>query len=102
LADYIISNVIDRVLIQQIVKLNDPPHRVTAQSISDSIVSAPADLGLLTDFINKCDEENNGPDVLNRREFVLTTAVQYTPTSEFIIYNFRSAPQGVSVEEVAQ
>jgi len=100
-ADYIIERIEAQALVPQLTKLNDDRHRTKVKAIADTLVDPVFGADLLTAYINKCDAENNNADVLNRREFVLTTALQFTPTSEFIIYNFRSAPQGVSLEEVA-
>lgn len=100
-ADYIIRNVVRQALTPQLVKLNDSNHRTKVKTIADGIVAPVAGRGILTDYLNKCDSENNTADVLNRKEFVLTTVVQYTPTSETIVYTFKSTPQGTSVEEAA-
>lgn len=100
-ADYIIERVMEQVLTPQITKLNDERHRTKVKALADILVSPVQGASIISNYINKCDSENNNAEVLNRREFVLTTAVQFTPTSEYIVYNFRSAPQGVSLEEVA-
>lgn len=100
LADYIIEEIIAQALVQQITKLNDANHRTQVKTKADAICTPPQGAGVLTAFFNKCDGENNGPDVLNARQFVLDTVVQFTPTSELIQFNFISVEQGVDVETV--
>ena len=102
-ADYIIENVINQALPQQITKLNDSTHRAIVKGKADAIVSPLENVNgnvIVSEFVNKCDAENNNAEVLARRDFILTTAVKFTPTSETITYNFRSAEQGTSVEEI--
>ncbi len=99
-ADYVISETIRQALIPQQTKLNDNTHQTQVRTKSDAILDPLVAKSVLTEFISKCDSENNTAVVKSRREFVLTQAVKYTPTSEFITYNYLSVDQGVSVEEV--
>jgi len=98
-ADYVISNVIKQILVQQIVKLNDADHRTQVQAKADTIVDPLLGRNIFIEAINKCDEENNNATVREKRQFVLQTVVKYTPTSEFIVFDYISTPQGVSVSE---
>lgn len=98
-ADYIILNIISQVLPYQYVKLNDTFHRSNVKSKCDTIISPlkPEPYNLLIDFITQCDEKNNNSTVLAQRKFVLTVKVKYTPTSEYVDFNFVNMPSGADI-----
>lgn len=99
LTDYIVKNIIDNVLVYQFVKLNDVAHRTAAKTRADSITAGPLAAGLLTDVQNICDETNNTSEVLQNRQFILETVVQFTPYSEKVTFIFTNVDQTTTVEE---
>jgi len=100
LADYLIDNIINKVLPYQLFKLNDTDHRARVKSQIDTIISpiTANPFNLLSDFIVKCDEENNNAEVLSREEFVVSVAIKFTPFGKWIKLFFTNTAQGVSVE----
>lgn len=99
LFDYLIYNITNQVLIQQIVKLNDTPHRQRAESLTNTIVGPVAGAGLLYDYEVICDETNNTDEMLAQRYFVLDLALRVTPFSERIRFNFVNLGQTTTVSE---
>lgn len=104
LFDTIIENIVNQVLTPQITKLNDEVHRRRAVIIGDTFMRPMVDpsLGLLNAYKIKCDLGNNDATARSQRKFVYSLAVQVTPFSEFIEFNFVKAGQSVSVESVLQ
>lgn len=100
-ADYILRNVIQQVLPYQLIKFNDTPHRDSVSTRTRNII-APMTLtptNVIYDYAVKCDDENNSGDVLDREEFVLSVAVQFTRKSRTIIFNFINTPVSSEIEE---
>lgn len=102
LFDTIIENIVEQVLTAQITKLNDEVHRRRAFILTDTFMRPMVDpsIGLLNDYRVKCDTSNNDAVARSQRKFVLSLAVQVTPFSEFIEFNFIKAGQTVSVDSV--
>ena len=100
LADYLIDNIINKVLPYQLFKLNDTDHRARVKSQIDTIISpiTANPFNLLSEFVVKCDEENNNAEVLSREEFVVSVAIKFTPFGKWIKLFFTNTAQGVSVE----
>jgi len=88
LFDYIISNVINQVLVRQLTKLNDDTHRRILEGLGNQIITPILADGLLRDAVVKCDAENNTDEVLARRELVFAISVKVTPYSETIDFPF--------------
>jgi len=100
-ADYCISNVISQVLVYQNVKLNDIAHRRKVASKTSAIINpllAPPNT-LLNDAAVICDLTNNTPTTLSQRKFILSVYVQFTPFSEYIVFNFVNVGQTTTVSE---
>ena len=100
LFDYIIKNIKEQVLVTQITKLNDDIHRRLATSKGQTIIQPIVEANLLNDAKIKCDLSNNDANARSQRQFVFSLAVQVTPFSEYIVFNFVKAGQGVSVSSV--
>lgn len=104
LFDVILENIINQILIPQITKLNDDIHRRRAVVIGDSFMrplTAPIP-GLLNAYKIKCDSSNNDDTARAQRKFIYSLAVQVTPFSEFIEFNFIKAGQTITVDSVLQ
>jgi hypothetical protein len=99
LFDYLIENIQNQVLVYQVSKLNDDKHRKLAVLKGRSIIQPVREAGLLNDYLIKCDAANNNADVLAVKKFVYTVAVQVTPFSEWVTFNFIKAGQQITVEE---
>ena len=99
--DYCVERIVKEVLPYQLIKFNDDAHRAIvrakAELILKPLVQPPNNV--LRDYAIKCDAENNGDDVLTKQEFVLSVAIQPTPKSEFIRFNFINSAQSGRVEE---
>jgi len=100
LFDYIISNVMNQVLVYQIVKLNDELHRRLAVSKTSIIMDPILAENLLAEYIAQCDTNNNDANTLAQRKFILTLGVKVTPFSETVQLEFVNVGQTVSVSEV--
>ena len=100
LADYLIDNIINKVLPYQLFKLNDTDHRARVKSQIETIISPVTanPFNLLSEFVVKCDEENNNAEVLAREEFVVSVAIKFTPFGKWVKLFFTNTAQGVSVE----
>ena len=99
LADVLISNIIDNVLVYQVMKLNSATKRKLVETKITSILSPlkGEPLELLNDFIVICDDTNNTPEVKATKGFVVESRVQYTPFSEYVTLIFTTLGQTVSV-----
>jgi len=100
IVDYCVERIVNEVLPYQLIKFNDDSHRAIVRAKTELILKPLTQMpnNVIRDFAVKCDGENNGDDVLARREFVLTVAIKVTPKSEFIVFNFINSAQGGSVE----
>ena len=99
LADYIISNINDNVLVYQLLQLNDAIHRQTVYQGCINIIS-PLKPTYLLEYAIKCDEENNNDIVQAQEKFVLQVAVKYTGFSNTIDFIFTNVSGDITVEEV--
>lgn len=104
LFDTIIENITNQVLVAQITKLNDDTHRRQAVMLGNSFMQPLTEpsLGLINDYRIKCDSGNNDAIALSQRKFVFSLAVQVTPFSEFIVFNFIKTGQTITVDSVLQ
>lgn len=102
LFDTIIENIAEQVLVPQITKLNDDIHRRRAIAIADSFLRPMSDpsLGLLNAYKIKCDLSNNDATARAQKKFVFSLAVQVTPFSETIEFNFIKTGQSITVDSV--
>lgn len=100
LFDYIISNIVNQVLVFQLSKLNDPIHRQLARNKGNTILTPIREAGLLNNYKIKCDLGNNNDIARAQRKFVYSVAVQVTPFGEFIEFNFIKTGQTITVDEV--
>lgn len=100
LADYLIYNILNKVLPYQLFKLNDTDHRARVKSQIETIISPVTanPFNLLSEFLVKCDGENNNAEVLSREEFVVSVAIKFTPFGRWVKLFFTNTAQGVSVE----
>lgn len=101
LFNYIIRNLIDNVLTEQIGKLNDENHRLLRKTNADLIIGPILSSGYLRDASIICDSTNNTDAVLARREFILDCIVQVTPYSEKVKLRFTNVAQTTTVASVA-
>jgi hypothetical protein len=101
LFDYLIENIKNQVLTYQITKLNDDTHRRMAVMKGTSIADPVLASGLLNDYKIVCDLTNNTDIMRAQRKFVYTLAVQVTPFSEYIVFNFIKVGQQITVDDVA-
>jgi len=99
LFDFILKNIIEQVLVQQIVKLNDTQHRQMAKSKGNTIMASIAAENLISDYAIICDETNNTDEMLAQRYFVYDVILKVTPYSEQIRFNFVNIGQTVEVSE---
>jgi len=100
-ADYILRNVIEQVLPFQLIKFNDTAHRTLVAGKCKNIIKPMTikPTNVVYNYAVKCDDENNSGDVLDREEFVLSVAVQFTRKSRTIVFNFINSPVSVDIEE---
>jgi len=54
------------------------------------------------DYLVKCDETNNTPDIIDRNEFVASILIKPERSINFITLNFVAVPTGVSFQEIIQ
>ena len=97
LADFIVQNVVEKILPYQLSKPNDSFHRTSISNQISTVLRQVQTVGtnqLLNNFLVQCDELNNDADALSRREFIVDVYVQFTPTSETIRLNFINDAQG--------
>lgn len=100
LYNYILENIVDNILPLQEFRLNDQRHRDKMRSLILDIMNPILVDGYLAEFEVVCDESNNTPDVLNRREFVIDIYVKVTPNSQKIKLNFIRISQTQSLAQV--
>ena len=100
--NYIISNIVDQVLVFQITKLNDEFHRRLAIQKASQILNPLKQAGVLMDFKIKCDTSTGSNDATARanRQFLFAVAVQATPNSQTLVFNFLKVGQTVTVDSV--
>jgi hypothetical protein len=98
--NYILGNVIDNVLPIQEFKYNDEFHRDKMRSLIDDIINPVFVDGHLVEYEIVCNDSNNPPEVLNRREFVVDVYVKVTPNSQRIRLNFIRISQTQSIAQV--
>ena len=75
----------------------------TRQRVVDALTPYFTDAknrGGIYDFIIKCDEENNPPEVIDRNELKIQIGVKPVKTIEFIMIDFTIASTGASWSEV--
>ncbi|MBD3216532.1 MAG: hypothetical protein GF311_28215 [Candidatus Lokiarchaeota archaeon] len=100
LRNYLVNTILQDVLPFQIDKPNDTEHRNNVRSQVELIMSGPsATPGLLNWYVVKCDEENNNATVRAKKQFIIEVAVQFTPFSKTIVFNFINYGQTVEVNE---
>lgn len=82
--NYLKKKVYEDVLRQQLFAFNDATHREIAAQKAREIVNPMLNAGVIAEALVVCDSTNNGPDILQARNFVITIRVKATPTSEFV------------------
>lgn len=98
LADFIIENIESQVLPSMIGKPNDDLHRTNITAQAELVMSGISQY--LEDYAILADETNNTAEVRNRREFVLSIAVIFTPNAQTIQFNFVNTRSGTDVSQV--
>lgn len=99
LFNYITDNISNRILKQQIFKLNDDFHRLTAKTQADILLSPILNLNLLREFLVVCDTSNNTDVILSQRKFVMDVYLKVTPFSEFVQLRVTRLPQNAIITE---
>jgi len=98
LADYILNLIETQVIPFQIGKPNDQQHRDRVAGQAEVVMSVVDPY--VTEWVVKCDADNNTAAIFSAKKFVLTIGVKFTPTSEMIDFIFINGPQGLSITEV--
>lgn len=100
--DYCVERIENEVLPFQLIKMNDDTHRSMVKSKAESILRplTVSPNNVIFEYLVKCDSENNGDEVLNNEEFILTVAIKVTRKSEFITFNFVNGAQTSKIEEL--
>ncbi len=98
--DYLIDIIETQILLKQVFKLNDQPHREKARVMADEFIrSTFGAVGAFRDWYVKCDDENNNDAVLNQRKFILDIFVKITPTSEWVTLRLTRLAQNQVIAE---
>lgn len=98
LADFIIKNVEEQILPQQIGKPNDELHRTNVRAKAELIMESVDQY--LEEYDVKCDLGNNTDDIRAQRKFVLTIGVIFTPNSQKIDFIFVNSRVGTDITQV--
>jgi len=102
LYNYIINGITTQILRKQEFKINDVPHRNTARILVEDFLNPIAARGYLNDYYVVCDLNNNTPQSLNARQFVIDVYLQANPDSEFIVANLIFVGNNVQISTIVQ
>ena len=86
---------------QQLFEQNDETSRSLFRNIVEPYLRDVQGRRGVTDFLVKCDEENNPPDSVDRGEFYAEIYVKPTRTINYITLNFTANRTGVAFSEIA-
>jgi len=100
LYNLIIKNVTRQVLKKQEFKNNDTYHRFKAKSMVDDFLVPILGGEYLREAYVKCDEENNGDEVLEQRKFILDIYVKATTNSQFVVLRLTKVSQTMVLAEM--
>lgn len=98
--NYLLENIKEQVLIQQVFKNNDTFHQNKAKSLTEAIINPLAQLQLLREFQVVCDGSNNTDAILSQRKFIIDVFVKVTPGSEFVHLRFTKVGQEQAIAEL--
>ena len=85
----------------QLFEQNDETSRSLFRNLVGSYMRDVQGRRGVTDFLVKCDEENNPPDAVDRGEFYAEIYVKPTRTINYITLTFTATRTGVSFSEIA-
>ena len=68
-------------------QFNTPEVRKTIKEDVDNILSKYKDRGIIYDYFNKCDEENNTAPLIDNQVGVLSTFIQKTKDDPYLVNN---------------
>ena len=97
----VIERVIAEAAKSQLFEQNDDAQRSLFFNIVEPYLRDVQGRRGVTDFLVKCDEENNPPDAVDRGEFYAEIFVKPTRTINYITLTFIATRSGVSFTEVA-
>lgn len=100
MTNYLLENIKDQVLIQQVFKNNDPFHRSKAKSLTEAIITPLGQLQLIREFRVVCDTTNNTDAILAQRKFIIDVFVKVTPESEFVHLRYTKVGQETAIAEL--
>jgi phage tail sheath protein FI len=83
-----------------IFEINDETTRSRFRGIVNGFLAEIKSRRGVTDFLVVCDSTNNGPDVIDRNEFVAEILVKPSRAIEFVRLVFTAVSTGVSFSEV--
>ena len=86
---------------QQLFEQNDETSRSLFRNIVEPYLRDVQGRRGVTDFLVKCDEENNPPDAVDRGEFYAEIYVKPTRTINYITLTFTATRTGVAFSEIA-
>ncbi len=86
---------------QQLFEQNDETSRSLFRNIVEPYLRDVQGRRGVTDFLVKCDEENNPPDSVDRGEFYAEIYVKPTRTINYITLTFTATRTGVAFSEIA-
>lgn len=92
--NFILDNVVNQVLRQQVFKFNDDLHQIQVKTKTEAIVDPLVAQNLLVQATVVCDNTNNTNAVKNQRKFVVDIYVIAQPDSEEVILTLVRLPQG--------
>jgi hypothetical protein len=98
--NYLLENIKEQVLVQQVFKNNDDFHQRKATALTRAIVSPLSDLELLREFEIVCDDSNNTNSIKAQQKFVIDVFVKVTPESQFVQLQFTKVGQETAIAEL--
>ena len=96
-----IERVIKTAARSQLFEQNDETSRTLFRNIVEPYLRDVQGRRGVTDFLVKCDEDNNPPDSVDRGEFYAEIYVKPTRTINFITLTFTATRTGVAFSEIA-
>jgi len=86
---------------QQLFEQNDETSRSLFRNLVEPYLRDVQGRRGVTDFLIKCDDENNPADAVDRGEFYAEVYVKPTRTINYITLTFTATRTGVSFSEIA-
>lgn len=100
--NFIIKNVVNQVLRQQVFKFNDDTHQLQVKHKTEAITDPLVAQNLLQQATVVCDSTNNTDALKNQRKFLLEIYVIAQPDAEEVILSLIRLPSGAVVASFRQ